>query len=143
MIFSRRIICVLFLAPIALIFPLSLRAQEPISHKSDRSIANARKNSAGRSALNEQRRRGEALFVENCTLCHMPSDQKKKLGIQTPLLEGVYGEGADSDGLRQFIQQGVPGKMPGFSYGLDPNEIDDLVAYLKTGAHLKAASGGN
>jgi cytochrome c2 len=93
---------------------------------------------AARPALNEQQRRGEATFVQNCTLCHIPTNQKKRLGIQVPILEGVYGEGADEDALRQFIQQGVPGKMPGFRYGLEPKQIDDVIAYLKTGAHLKA-----
>ena len=73
----------------------------------------------------------------------MPSNQKKKLRIQAPPLEGIYGENADDDGLRQFIQQGVPGMMPAFRFGLEPKQVDDIVAYLKTGAHLKASAGGN
>ena len=56
-------------------------------------------------------------------------------------LEGQYGEDADAEALRQFIQQGIPGKMPGFRYGLDQQQIDDVVAFLKTGAHVK--SGGS
>jgi hypothetical protein len=73
----------------------------------------------------------------------MPSNQKKKLGIQGPTLEGVFGEDAETDTLRKFVQQGVPGKMPAFRYGLDPKDIDDVVAYLKVGAHLEPSGGGN
>jgi mono/diheme cytochrome c family protein len=73
----------------------------------------------------------------------MPSNQKKKLRIQAPPLDGMYGENADGDVLRQFIQQGVPGMMPAFRFGLEPKQVDDIVAYLKTGAHLKASAGGN
>ena len=83
------------------------------------------------------------MFVQNCTLCHMPSNQKKKLGIQALTLEGMFGHDADTDALRQFIQQGVSGKMPAFRYGLAPNDIDDIVAYLKVGAHLKPSGGNN
>jgi len=33
--------------------------------------------------------------------------------------------------VREIILKGGP-RMPGFQYGLTPNEVDDLVAYLKT-----------
>src|SRR4029077_20454600 len=112
-------------------------------HTSDRSTATARKSPAARPALNEQQRRGGALFVQNCAFCHMPSNQKKRLGIQGPTLEGVYGEDAETDALRQFIQQGVPGKMPGFRYALEPKQVDDLIAFLKAGAYLRTPGGGN
>lgn len=143
MVFCRRIACLFFLVPILFTFPIALPAQESREHTSDQSNATARKSTAARPALNEQQRRGEALFVQNCTLCHMPSNQKKSLGIQAPTLEGVYGEDAETAALRQFIQQGLPGKMPGFRYGLDPKDIDDVVAYLKVGAHLKPSGGSN
>jgi cytochrome c2 len=143
MVFSRRIACLVFLVPILFTSSIALPAQESGEHTSDQSTVTARKSTAARPVLNEQQRRGEALFVQNCTLCHMPSNQKKRLGIQGPTLEGVYGEDADTDALRQFIQQGVPGKMPGFRYGLEPKDIDDVVAYLKVGAHLKPSSGSN
>jgi len=143
MVLSRTIARLFFLLPVLLTLPIALAAQESGGHTSDHSTAATRKSPAARPALNEQQRRGEALFVENCTLCHMPSNQKKKLGIQALKLEGVYGEDADSDTLRQFVLQGIPGKMPSFRYDLDPNDIDDVVAYLKTGAHLKPSSGGN
>jgi mono/diheme cytochrome c family protein len=133
----------LFLVLILFLLPIALPAQQSGGHTSDQPVATAGKNVAARPALNEQQKRGESLFVENCTLCHMPSNEKKKLGIQALKLEGVYGEDADTDALRQFVQQGLPGKMPSFRYDLDTKDIDDVVAYLKTGAHLKPSGGGN
>jgi mono/diheme cytochrome c family protein len=122
------------------VFPLLSFAQVS---GAEQPAAGARKSAAARPALNEQQKSGEAWFVQNCTLCHMPTNQKKRLKIFAPPLEGMFGEDADTDALRQFIQQGVPGKMPAFRFGLDAKQIDDIVAYLKTGAHLKASAGGN
>jgi hypothetical protein len=55
----------------------------------------------------------------------------------------MFGADADEDFLRQFIQQGVPAKMPGFRYDLEPKQIDDIIAYLKTGAYLKTPGVSN
>ena len=144
MVFSRRIACLAFLVLMFFMAPIVLPAQESGEHISNQSsAATSRKSTTARPALNEQQKSGEAWFVQNCTLCHMPSNQKKRLKIQVPPLEGMFGEEADTDVLRQFIQQGVPGRMPAFRFGLDPKQIDDIVAYLKTGAHLKASAGGN
>jgi mono/diheme cytochrome c family protein len=137
---SQRIAHSLLLMLSVFIFPVVSSAQES---GAEQPTAGTRKSTAPRPTLNEQQKSGEALFVQNCTLCHMPSNQKKKLRIQAPPLEGMYGEDADADVLRQFIQQGVPGVMPAFRFGLEPKQVDDIVAYLKTGAHLKASAGGN
>jgi mono/diheme cytochrome c family protein len=83
------------------------------------------------------------LFVQNCPLCHVPSNQKKRLGIQGPILQGLFTEDADEDPLRQLIQQGLREKMPGFRYALDSKQIDDLIAFLKAGAYLRTPGGGN
>lgn len=137
---SRWIVRTFLLVLAACIFALVASAQEP---GAEQPAAGARKSAAPRPALNEQQKSGEALFVQNCTLCHMQSNQKKKLRIQAPALEGMFGADADGDALRQFIEQGVPGKMPAFRFGLDAKQVDDIIAYLKTGAHLKASAGGN
>jgi len=140
---SRLAYPLLWVPVIVLLFAITLPAQEPADHTSGQSAATTQKTTPARPALNEQQRRGEALFVQNCTLCHMPSNQKKKLGIQALPLTGVFGEDADTDALRQLIQQGLPGKMPGFRYGLETKDIDDVVAYLKAGAYLKPSGGSN
>lgn len=135
----RRIGHSLLLMAAIFMFPALSSAQEASADQP----ASAQKTAASRPALNEQQKSGEAWFVQNCTLCHMPTNQKKRLKIVAPPLEGMFGEDADSDVLRQFIQNGVPGKMPAFRFGLDQKQIDDIVAYLKTGAHLKGSAGGN
>ncbi len=122
--------------------PLTLVAQESGGPARDQSVAGTQKSSV-RAPLNEQQRRGEALFVQNCPLCHIPSKQKKTLGIQGPTLQGMYGEGVDEDSLRERIEQGVPGRMPGFRYALDSKQIDDLIAFLKAGGYLKTPGVAN
>src|SRR3990167_451462 len=80
--------------------------------------------------LNEQQKAGEALFLQNCPLCHIYSDQKKRLGIPTASLKGLFKKPVSEDVVRQLILQGIPRKMPGFQYGLEPKEVDAIMAYL-------------
>jgi mono/diheme cytochrome c family protein len=84
--------------------------------------------------LNEQETRGENLFRQRCSLCHLP--RKLKSGspaVIGPDLTGVFREAGPEKMklLRGTILKGGP-DMPGFQYGLEPKEVDDLVAYLKT-----------
>jgi mono/diheme cytochrome c family protein len=86
------------------------------------------------ASLSEQERRGEGLFLQRCSLCHLP--RKLKFGSPSvigPSLSGQFKDAAPEQmkTLRGFILKGGP-DMPGFQYGLEPKEIDDLVAYLKT-----------
>lgn len=86
--------------------------------------------------LSEQEKRGEHWFLQRCALCHVG-----KLGKEGPAagatigpsLEGLL-KGAAPDkekAVREFILKGTQ-RMPGFQYGLEPKELDDLIAYLKT-----------
>ena len=94
---------------------------------------------AASPALNEQQATGKRLFQQNCALCHLPEPETSKdpnsegtsIG---PRLNGVFGPPRSRPEalVRTFIQQGVAGKMPGFRYGLEPAEIDAIIAYLKT-----------
>ena len=84
--------------------------------------------------LTEQETRGEGLFRQRCSLCHLP--RKLKFGsppVIGPDLSGLFKEaGPDKMKLlRGSILKGSP-NMPGFQYGLEPKEVDDLIAYLKT-----------
>jgi mono/diheme cytochrome c family protein len=84
--------------------------------------------------LSEQETRGEGLFRQRCSLCHLP--RKLKFGspaVVGPDLSGLFKEaGPDKQKLlRGSILKGGP-DMPGFQYGLEPKEVDDLIAYLKT-----------
>jgi len=84
--------------------------------------------------LNEDARRGEGLFLQRCSLCHLP--RKLKFGsppVIGPSLSGQFKDATPDQMkvLRGFILKGGP-DMPGFQYGLEPKEVDDLIAYLKT-----------
>lgn len=78
--------------------------------------------------LNERQLLGMRLYNQSCRVCHT----KPQLTSQqyAPVLSRVSMNGND-DALRKQIADGSP-KMPGFKYHFRPNEIDALVAYLKT-----------
>ena len=84
--------------------------------------------------LSEQGRRGEGLFLQRCSLCHLP--RKLKFGsppVIGPSLNGQFKDATPDQlkVLQGFILKGGP-DMPGFQYGLEPKDLDDLIAYLKT-----------
>jgi mono/diheme cytochrome c family protein len=84
--------------------------------------------------LSEQESRGEGLFLQRCSLCHLP--RKLKFGsapVIGPSLSGQFKDATPEQlkTLRGFILKGGP-NMPGFQYGLDAKEVDDLIAFLKT-----------
>jgi len=107
----------------AVLFPLAL-------------TAGAQRSSS--PGLNDQQARGKTLFNQNCRLCHEQREVKAKdpnlednIG---PNLAGLFGppRSRQEAAVKVFIQVGVPNKMPGFRYGLKPEEIDAVIAYLKT-----------
>ena len=84
--------------------------------------------------LSEQERRGEGLFLQRCSLCHLP--RTLKFGSPPtvgPNLSGLFKEASSEQEnvFRGFILKGSP-NMPGFQYGLEPREVDDLIVFLKT-----------
>jgi mono/diheme cytochrome c family protein len=88
----------------------------------------------GSPTLSSEQRRGEGLFLQRCSICHLP--RKLKFGSPPVIGPSLSGQFKDTTPeqmktLRGFILNGGP-DMPGFQYGLEPKEIDDLIAYLKT-----------
>jgi len=88
----------------------------------------------GAEKLSDQEVRGQGLFLQRCSLCHLP--RKLKFGsppVIGPSLSGQFKDATPDQLkiLRGFILKGGP-DMPGFQYGLEPKEVDDLVAFLKT-----------
>jgi mono/diheme cytochrome c family protein len=84
--------------------------------------------------LSEQETRGEGLFRQRCSLCHLSRILKfGSPAVIGPNLSGLFKEaGPDKQKLlRGSILKGGP-DMPGFQYGLEPKEVDDLIAFLKT-----------
>jgi cytochrome c len=78
---------------------------------------------------------GQKIYAKQCEICHYATSKAKKIG---PGLADIYPSGKFSNGkkvddaaMRVWIESG--GKdMPGFRESLKPNEIRDLIAYLRT-----------
>jgi mono/diheme cytochrome c family protein len=79
--------------------------------------------------------RGLGVYKERCAICHFSESDAKKIG---PGLKAIYKRGKFPDGgkvndasMEKWILSG--GKdMPPFQQVLNPNQIHDLIAYLKT-----------
>jgi mono/diheme cytochrome c family protein len=78
---------------------------------------------------------GQKIYARQCEICHYATSKAKKIG---PGLANIYpsgkfanGKKVDDAAMRVWIEFG--GKdMPGFNETLKPNEIRDLLAYLRT-----------
>jgi cytochrome c len=78
---------------------------------------------------------GQKIYAKQCEICHFATSKAKKIGTG---LANIYPSGKFSNGkkvddaaMRVWIESG--GKdMPGFKETLKPNEIRDLLAYLRT-----------
>jgi mono/diheme cytochrome c family protein len=86
----------------------------------------------GSSATPAQLETGKKLFVQRCSVCHLPplgpGEPRSYARSLTGLVKNAEAEAA----VRPIIQNGIPMRMPGFKYGLEPTEIDAIVAYLRT-----------
>ena len=71
---------------------------------------------------------GRRVFQQRCAVCHT------KVNLASPMygisLNKELVEGNEKM-IADYIRNGSK-KMPGFKYGLEPSEIDAIVAYLKT-----------
>ena len=78
---------------------------------------------------------GKQIYGARCEICHFFASKAKKVG---PGLANIYpggkfanGKKVDDAAMRVWIEAG--GKdMPGFREALKPNEVRDLIAYLRT-----------
>jgi len=88
------------------------------------------------AALSPQEKQGEMHFFQKCSICHLPPlvgpGQSARLPFG-PLLYGFMDNARNETRVRQVIRNGGA-QMPGFQYGLQPAEIEDVVAYLKSSA---------
>lgn len=79
-------------------------------------------------------RRGEATFYQRCSLCHLPRIRKPATTPgPAPSLNGILKDvNRDKEGaVRDYIRTGSD-KMPAWQYSLKSEQMDDLIAYLKT-----------
>lgn len=80
--------------------------------------------------------RGKALFQQKCSLCHYDTSDQKKIG---PGLKGLNKRGTFSangnkitdETLRTWIENGDQ-LMPPFKDVLEPAQIKDVIAYVRT-----------
>ena len=86
-------------------------------------------------SLNERQTRGENLFLQRCSLCHLAQATRLMPNARPygPSLTGLLKDAgvAKQKAVRETISKGGP-RMPGFQFGLSPAEMDDLMEYLKT-----------
>ena len=106
----------------------ALLAQDPTAKTSAKKAAS---HGASGSAA-----RGKEVFEKKCAICHYADSDAKKIG---PGLKGISKRGTfsvnggkvTSESLRAWIENG-DSLMPGMKDTLEPAQIKDVVAYVKT-----------
>lgn len=73
---------------------------------------------------------GKKLFLQRCSICHMPPLNDPEGQPYGPKLSGFVKDTATETRARETIKNGTP-RMPGFQYGLDQEQIDNIITYLK------------
>jgi mono/diheme cytochrome c family protein len=89
--------------------------------------------------LTDQQARGAAVFFQRCSLCHLAkfgAGGSKYCCVSAlgPNLGGRFRNitPEQENAFRDIILDGGPTYMPAWKYGLTPDEVDDIIAYLKT-----------
>lgn len=80
--------------------------------------------------------RGKTVFQQKCSICHYDNTDQKKIG---PGLKGlnkrgtftVNGNKISDDSLKAWIENGDQ-LMPPFKEQLEPSQLKDVIAYVKT-----------
>jgi mono/diheme cytochrome c family protein len=79
--------------------------------------------------LSEKESVGKRIFYQRCSFCHLGMPTKYQ--TYAPVLHGDRIVELGDDAVREKIRDGSVA-MPGFKYSLKLDEIDSVVAYLKT-----------
>jgi cytochrome c len=80
--------------------------------------------------------KGKEVFEKKCAMCHFADSDQKKIG---PGLKGIFKRGTftvngnkvTTESLKTWIENG-DSMMPGMKETLEPAQIKDVVAYVKT-----------
>jgi len=78
--------------------------------------------------LNDVQRHGRQLLAQSCGVCHLPPSLNAR--TYGPPLNKAAANGDDSI-MREYILNGTP-RMPAFKHYLKDNEIDAIIAYVRT-----------
>ena len=92
--------------------------------------------SHGTAAAAAAAARGKEVFEKSCAMCHNSDSDAKKIG---PGLKGlskrgtftVNGAKVTTEALTTWVENG-DSMMPGMKESLEPGQIRDVVAYVKT-----------
>jgi mono/diheme cytochrome c family protein len=95
-----------------------------------------RRKSDAELGLNPQQAAGRKIYDSHCDRCHEPYSTRGKKG---PGLKGVFqnkylplsGLPANDERVSEIIRIGRK-EMPGYSQTLSPQDLQDLLAYLRT-----------
>jgi cytochrome c len=118
----------------ALALASALFAQEPANKTQDPATkTQSKKATNGNGAAVA---RGKDIFDKKCALCHYADSDAKKIG---PGLKGLSKRGTftvkdgkvTDESLKEWIENGDT-QMPPFKDVLEPAQIKDLIAYVKT-----------
>ncbi|OFW20312.1 MAG: hypothetical protein A3H27_18155 [Acidobacteria bacterium RIFCSPLOWO2_02_FULL_59_13] len=112
---------------------LGVAAEQEISNKAGKNSDDGKKKQTGDSA------KGEKAFQTHCEVCHETDSEEVKIG---PGLKGLFKKSPHKlpsgkqhehtmDSIREQILKGS-GDMPEMGLVLEPNELDDVIAYLQT-----------
>jgi mono/diheme cytochrome c family protein len=71
---------------------------------------------------------GRRLFHQKCVICHIAAVKGEQ--PYGPKLSKEQVDRSEA-GVKQIVLNGI-GRMPGFRYALQPEQIDTIVAFLKT-----------
>jgi mono/diheme cytochrome c family protein len=103
---------------------LYLRSVAPVSHRTPRSTL------TGRAAAGRGLERGGGLFSVYCVACH---GEGGRGGSLTAVALRDAAREVDDTTLRNVVVDGLPGTaMPGFGRTLDPDQVDDVVAFIRS-----------
>lgn len=75
--------------------------------------------------------RGRQLFVQRCALCHDPLGQPSYPNTPGPWVDAETVRSLGEDSVRDQIMLGSA-RMPGWQYTLEPAQVNQVIAYLKT-----------
>jgi mono/diheme cytochrome c family protein len=83
---------------------------------------------ASAQTLTAQQAHGRQILTQNCNICHLP--QNPGSATYGPRLSKSSVNGDDKL-MKEVIQNGLV-KMPGWKYTLKDNDINDIIAYVRT-----------
>jgi mono/diheme cytochrome c family protein len=92
------------------------------------------------TTLTEQQLRGAQVFFQRCSLCHLAKTSgaggSKYCCVASlgPDLSADFKDVAPAQekAFKEIILNGGPTYMPAWKYSLTPDEVRDIIAYLKT-----------